>query len=398
MRSNCRGVTSSIVIGAGGQRGEVGDLVPGRRSRRRGPAAPDRARRRRSGSRPAPRASRMRAPGATGRGRSPRSRVRSAAGSRARRRRRAGRGPRRSRTARSRDRARCGWRAGRSARPTTVRPGRPNGARNVDTSPGAFATMRVEGAAVVRRVGAEAVRGLVDVAVQRRGATAVEGMREWERRVDPLHAVRLEVELGERGRRDAERLHRGAHVVHVARLGERLRPQAAADRRARLEQHDAAAGARQGDRGDEPVRARTDDDGVVRQWSWRPRAVRSIAAGACRRGPVGSMRADPSRGGRGQLPRAGRRRPPARDRTRPRGRRRLRGLRRAHRRRRRRSARRRDHRHPHAADRDRRGRAGREPDPRRRTPTSASWCSASTSSPTTRSRCSSTAPTDAPTC
>ena len=136
---------------------------------------------------------------------------------------------------------------------------------------------RFEGAPVVRGVDAEGRRGLVDTPVERRGTSAVEGMRERERRVDPLHAVRLEVEVGECGRRDTEGLHRGADVVHVPGFGELRGAQPAADRGAGLEQGDAPPGTRQGDRRHETVGTRAHDDGVVVPRSRRaPPGVREL--------------------------------------------------------------------------------------------------------------------------
>ena len=71
--------------------------------------------------------------------------------------------------------------------------------------------------------------------------------------VHPLQAVVGEGQPGEDGRRRAEGVDGGAHVVDEAGQGQLLRPAAAAGGRGRLQHHDRAAGPGQGDRRRQPV-------------------------------------------------------------------------------------------------------------------------------------------------
>ena len=111
-------------------------------------------------------------------------------------------------------------------------------------------------------VGAETGRGVVDRAVQQRGA-AVERVGQRDRRVAPAHTVLGERQVTQRRRAEAERVDRRADVVAEARLGQLGGAAATARRRGRLEHDDSATGLGHRDRRDEAVGPGADDDGVV---------------------------------------------------------------------------------------------------------------------------------------
>ena len=105
-------------------------------------------------------------------------------------------------------------------------------------------------------------RRLVEVA--RQGDAAVLGRRmgEDERPVPPAQAPALQLERRERGGRGGEGVERAEDVVDEARLGELRGADGASRLRLRLEDVHRPAGVGEVVGGDEPVRARADDDGV----------------------------------------------------------------------------------------------------------------------------------------
>jgi hypothetical protein len=96
-----------------------------------------------------------------------------------------------------------------------------------------------------------------NTALDHHGASAVEWMGERRIGLDPI-----DLQVRQRGRRERHRVHRGAHVVREAGQRERGRADAAADLVARFEHAHRGARTCELDGGDEPVRARADDDGV----------------------------------------------------------------------------------------------------------------------------------------
>ncbi len=123
---------------------------------------------------------------------------------------------------------------------------------------------RLEQPSVCPRIAAEGGRGVVDRAVQDRGAPSVEWMGQRHVGMDPFQAVRAErsggFDLTERRRSDGERMDRRADVVNRSRDGEFLRARATARAGSRFVDRDVPTGARQRDRRHQPVRAGTDDD------------------------------------------------------------------------------------------------------------------------------------------
>jgi hypothetical protein len=87
-------------------------------------------------------------------------------------------------------------------------------------------------------------------------------MRQHERPLAPLEAVPLERQGADVRRRDRERVERAEEVVPVARLDQLRRSDGAAGLRLLLEDDDVPAGVGEDVRGDEPVRAGPDDDGI----------------------------------------------------------------------------------------------------------------------------------------
>ena len=118
--------------------------------------------------------------------------------------------------------------------------------------------------AIRRAVAAERAAGRVEVALEERGRCIVERMRERDARMNPLEAEPVERQRRQERRSDAERVHRGADVMHEARFGERLAPRSAAERRFALEHEHREARARDGDRRGQSVRSGSHHDRVVR--------------------------------------------------------------------------------------------------------------------------------------
>ncbi len=127
-------------------------------------------------------------------------------------------------------------------------------------------------------VHAEAVGGRVEVALEQDRGAVVERMRSLCVRLDPLD---VEVERAEERRVRAERVDRGADVVHEPGQGQLERADAAAESLVRLVDVDVEPRARQLERAGEAVRARADDDRPHRRLrsagpsDWPPRSTGS---------------------------------------------------------------------------------------------------------------------------
>ena len=91
----------------------------------------------------------------------------------------------------------------------------------------------------------------------------VEWVGERSRRLDPAQPVAFERQRSQRRRGDAEGMDRRAHVMDESGVGEVGAAGATARRRLALDDEHAPPGAGDRDRRDEPVRPRSDDDGVV---------------------------------------------------------------------------------------------------------------------------------------
>ena len=109
---------------------------------------------------------------------------------------------------------------------------------------------------------AQPVRGRVERALQDRGGAVVERVRQGRRRLDPRESQVGQREGAEERRGEGERVDRGADVVGEPRQGELVGPEAATHRRLRFPEQRPDPGARQGDRGREPVGTRPDNHGV----------------------------------------------------------------------------------------------------------------------------------------
>ena len=115
---------------------------------------------------------------------------------------------------------------------------------------------------VLRSVRPERAGDALDAVPDADGAPTVQRVGEGDRRGQQPDAVRGEIDLGEGGGGEQQRVYRGADVV--AKAGERQLGCAAAPAGLirRLVDVDRHAGARQGEGCDEPVGAGTDDDRV----------------------------------------------------------------------------------------------------------------------------------------
>ena len=91
----------------------------------------------------------------------------------------------------------------------------------------------------------------------------VERMGQRHIGLHPLETVTSEVELGERRRRDPERVDSSADVVDESRQGQLGRPAPAPDGVGRLDHGDRSPGRRQRDGRHQPVRPGPHHDGVV---------------------------------------------------------------------------------------------------------------------------------------
>ena len=158
--------------------------------------------------------------------------------------------------------------------------------------PEAGVDQRPEQPPIRRRIAAEGRRGVVDRAVQHRGAAPVERMGQRHLGMDPLQAVSAECSAGgdlpERRRSDGERMDRRADVVDRSGKSELLGARAAAGAGGRFVHRDAPTGARQRDRRHQSVRPGTDDDRPTihgRADDFRPRSAamrRTVAISAQR--------------------------------------------------------------------------------------------------------------------
>ena len=119
------------------------------------------------------------------------------------------------------------------------------------------------GVAVAGRERVERGGGLVEIARQDdAGPVLGGGVGEDERAVPPAQAPALELERRDRGGGDGERVEGAEDVVDEAGLGELGRADGAARGGLRLEHVHRPARVGEVVGGDEPVRARADDDGV----------------------------------------------------------------------------------------------------------------------------------------
>ncbi len=140
----------------------------------------------------------------------------------------------------------------------------------VEQRPG-VSHQRLPQPAVGRGVPPEAGRGLAQVPVGDRGPTAVQRVREGDRRVGEPQPVRRQRHRPDHRRRQREGVDGGAHVVGEARQRELGGAHAAARAGGRLADHDRQAVSGQGDRGRQAVRPRTHDHRVVaRVPEWKP--------------------------------------------------------------------------------------------------------------------------------
>ncbi len=117
-------------------------------------------------------------------------------------------------------------------------------------------------------------RRLLERVAQRDCPAAVQRMAQLQVGTHPAEPETLEGELSEERRGGAEGMHRGANVVPVARLDQLLGAGAATDRWRPLQDRDGSAAPGQRDGSCQPVRARTDDDGIKHAaFSHRPRST-----------------------------------------------------------------------------------------------------------------------------
>ena len=100
---------------------------------------------------------------------------------------------------------------------------------------------------------AEPISGRVERALQQGGGAAVERVRQWDWRVDPLEAEPVEGQGGEEGRGEGQGVDRGAGIVRIAGQRELGRAEAAAQRGLGLPHHRLHPGLGQRDRGREPI-------------------------------------------------------------------------------------------------------------------------------------------------
>src|SRR5579862_1945607 len=94
------------------------------------------------------------------------------------------------------------------------------------------------------------------------GSAVVEGVRESGLRLDELETVIIEFEVFEEGRADRQGINGGTNIVNEARQGEFDGADAAPKGFLGFVDVNAAASARDGNRGSEAVHARADDDSV----------------------------------------------------------------------------------------------------------------------------------------
>lgn len=122
---------------------------------------------------------------------------------------------------------------------------------------------RREHASISRGVLSQARGGCVDRPLEDDGVSVIQRMGQRRSRVDELDAVRGGGEAAEEARRRAEGQHGGADVVSKAWEGQLSRAARAADLVSGLDDMHRKTLLGQGDRRRKPVRAGTNDDGVV---------------------------------------------------------------------------------------------------------------------------------------